>query len=47
MEIVKNKNLKKIYDEGEIKIEALNKIYLSIERGQMVAILVVSDEVIR
>ncbi len=47
MEILKIKNLKKIYDEGEIKIEALNGIYLSIEKGQMVTILVVSDEVIR
>ena len=47
MEILKIKNLKKIYDEGEVKIEVLNGIHLSIERGQMVAILVVSDEVIR
>lgn len=39
MEILKVMNLKKIYGEGEIKVEALKGINLSIERGQMVAIM--------
>lgn len=39
MEILKIKNLKKTYGEGEIKVEALKGIDLSIERGQMVAIM--------
>lgn len=39
MEILKIKNLKKIYGEGQIKVEALKGIDLSIERGQMVAIM--------
>ncbi len=39
MEILKIKNLKKIYGEGEIKVEALKGIDLSIERGQMIAIM--------
>ncbi|WP_313233832.1 ABC transporter ATP-binding protein [Tissierella praeacuta] len=39
MEILKIKNLKKTYGEGQIKVEALKGIDLSIERGQMVAIM--------
>lgn len=39
MEILKIKNLKKIYGEGETKVEALKNINLSIERGQMIAIM--------
>ncbi|MCW8000011.1 peptide ABC transporter ATP-binding protein, partial [Clostridium sp. cpc1] len=39
MEILKIKNLKKIYGEGETAVEALKGINLSIERGQMVAIM--------
>ncbi|WP_313758884.1 ABC transporter ATP-binding protein [Tissierella sp.] len=39
MEILKIKNLKKMYGEGQIKVEALKGIDLSIERGQMVAIM--------
>lgn len=39
MEILKVTNLKKIYGKGEIKVEALKGINLSIERGQMVAIM--------
>lgn len=39
MEILKIKNLKKTYGEGEIKVEALKGIDLSIERDQMVAIM--------
>ncbi|GAA0766239.1 ABC transporter ATP-binding protein [Clostridium subterminale] len=39
MEILKIENLKKIYGEGETKVEALRNINLSIERGQMIAIM--------
>lgn len=39
MEILKIKNFKKMYGEGQIKVEALKGIDLSIERGQMVAIM--------
>lgn len=39
MEILKIENLKKIYGEGETKVEALKNINLSIERGQMIAIM--------
>lgn len=39
MEILKIENLKKIYGEVETKVEALKNINLSIQRGQMVAIM--------
>ena len=39
MEILKIKNIKKIYGEGQTKVEALKGIDLSIERGQMIAIM--------
>lgn len=39
MEILKVKNLKKTYGEGKTKVEALKNINLSVERGQMVAIM--------
>ena len=39
MEILKIENLKKTYGEGKTKVEALKGINLSIERGQMIAIM--------
>lgn len=39
MEILKIQNLKKTYGEGKTKVEALKGINLSIERGQMIAIM--------
>ncbi len=39
MQILKIESLKKTYREGNIKVEALKNINLSIERGQMVAIM--------
>lgn len=39
MEILKIESLKKIYGEGETKVEALKDIDLSVERGQMVSIM--------
>ena len=39
MKILKVKNLKKTYGEGKTKVEALKNINLSVERGQMVAIM--------
>lgn len=39
MEILKIENLKKIYGEVETKVDALKNINLSIQRGQMVAIM--------
>ena len=39
MEILKVEDLKKTYGEGKTKVEALKNINLSVERGQMVAIM--------
>ena len=39
MEILKIENLKKTYGEGKTTVEALKNINLSVERGQMVAIM--------
>lgn len=39
MEILKIKNLRKTYGEGETKVEALKNINISVERGQMIAIM--------
>lgn len=39
MEILNIKNLKKIYGEGNIKVEALKGVDLTINRGEMVAIM--------
>ncbi|MEW8973393.1 MAG: ABC transporter ATP-binding protein [Tissierellaceae bacterium] len=39
MEMLKIRNLKKVYGEGETKVEALKNIDLSVERGQMVSIM--------
>lgn len=39
MEILKINNLKKIYGEGELAVEAVKGINLSIPKGQMVAIM--------
>lgn len=39
MEILRIKNLKRTYGEGKTKVEALKNINLSIERGQMIAIM--------
>ncbi len=39
MEILKVKNLKKVYGQGQVQVQALRGIDLSIERGQMVAIM--------
>lgn len=33
MEIVKTINLKKVYDSGELKVTALNRICLEIQEG--------------
>lgn len=39
MEILRIENLKKTYGEGKTKVEALKNINLSIERGQIIAIM--------
>lgn len=39
MEILRIENLKRIYGEGKTKVEALKDINLSINRGQMIAIM--------
>lgn len=39
MEILKINNLRKTYGEGELELEALRGLNLSIERGEMVAIM--------
>lgn len=39
MEILKIEHLKKTYGQGKTKVEALKNINLSIERGQMIAIM--------
>lgn len=39
MEILRIENLKRIYGEGKTRVEALKNINLSIDRGQMIAIM--------
>lgn len=39
MEILKIENLKRTYGEGKTRVEALKNVNLSIDRGQMVAIM--------
>lgn len=39
MEILKTEHLQRTYGEGKTKVEALKNINLSIERGQMIAIM--------
>lgn len=39
MNILNVKKLRKVYGEGEIKVEALRGVDLSVERGQMLAIM--------
>lgn len=37
--IIKSKDLVKIYDTGEVKVNALNGVSLEIEKGEMVAVM--------
>ncbi len=39
MEILKVKNLEKIYGEGEIEVRALNGVSFSVEKGEMIAVM--------